>query len=712
MPTIRPIQPSFSGGEYSPAIYARVDINKYHTGLKKLRNFIIHPTGGASNRPGTRYVATAKSANTACIVQEFIFSQTQKYILEIGDEYIRFYTSGAQINVTSTDYASWSSGTAYEVGDYVTYNGSTVYYAIQAGTNQQPDTQTDYWTAQTIYEIPAPYASTDLSDLRFETSGDTIFITHPDYQTRLLQRYGNTDWRLSLYEPDDGPFMPENTDESISLNVSAVTGSVSLSAASAYFDTLHVGAYFKLKHYVDSQKAEYGFTSVIASSSISCFRTWRFVTHGTWTGDIAVEKSTDGGTTWTTLRSYKGFNDVNVDDNGTEDVEGNPYPFLVRMKMTGYNSGTCNAIITTDGFFQDGVIKITDYHSTTSCTATVIQDVGATTNTTSWNEGSWSDYRGWPAHARFYQDRLVFAATYDEPMTLWMTQTANYFSFFRYSPLLDTDGITTRLPSRQLNVINGLVAFKRLVALTSASIWSIGPVSGSTMTPTSFTTEVEEYTGSSGINPVVIGNEAFYMQEHGHVVRNISFDFSSDGFVGADVNILSEHLFDRWTITDMVFQRDPNRIVWMLRSDGKLVGLTYLKDQEVIGFHWHDTGVDYGDTFESIAVIPSDGFDELWVVASRENGYFIERMTLRMESVDCSGEQQYTAQNQIFLDSAVSYDNPIDISSITVNQSSGEVTITLASGHGLSVGDTVFIDCVKGMTELNGKRYTLTCSPT
>ncbi|NJO00392.1 MAG: hypothetical protein HC880_00750 [Bacteroidia bacterium] len=228
--TIRPIQPTFAGGEYSPSIYPRIDISKYQIGLKRLRNFIIHPTGGASNRPGTRYVATAKYSDKLCIVQEFVFSRDQKYILEIGHEYIRFFTNGARINVDATldAIASWNGATAYSVGDYVTYNGTTVYYSIQDGTNQQPDTETDYWTQQTIYEIPTPYQEEDLYGLRFEPSADVIWITHPDYSTKTLSRFGNTDWRLEEYFPEDGPFMIENIDETISLSVTAVTGSATL----------------------------------------------------------------------------------------------------------------------------------------------------------------------------------------------------------------------------------------------------------------------------------------------------------------------------------------------------------------------------------------------------------------------------------------------------------------------------------------------------
>lgn len=590
MPT-RIIQNSFASGEVSPPVYARTDITKYQSALKKLRNFIIHPTGGISNRPGTRFVARAKYSDKLCILKEFVFSSTQKYVIEVGHEYMRFFTSGASINISSDIVSSWNSATTYDLGDYVTYNGSTIYYSLTDNTNVQPDIYPLTWAQQSIYEIPTPYQEEDLRQLKFEPSADTIFITHPDYQPRVLERYGSTDWRLSLYEAEEGPFMLENIDETISMNVSAVSGSITLTAASSVFVDAHVGSIFRLSHYIEGQTAATAFGSSTTGTAIKCFTTWRIITHGTWTGKLKIEKSSDGGVTWTSLRAFSSSDDFNANTSGTEDIELNDEPFLVRANMYSYTSGTCNVDLTTDAFYQEGIVKITSINSSTSAQADVLKEVGDTSNTISWAEGSWSNYRGWPAVCRFFQDRLCFAGTYSEPMTIWMTETGNYYSFKRHSVLLDTDSITANLPSRQVNIINNLISFKRLLALTSTSVWSIGPVDGKAMSPTGFTQEIEEYSGSNGVNPVVIGNEAIYMQEHGHVVRNIGYQFQNDSFVGGEANILSRHLFDAYEIIDMAYQRNPNNIVWMLRDDGKLVGMTYLREQDIVGFHWHDTGV-------------------------------------------------------------------------------------------------------------------------
>lgn len=708
---IRSVQPSFAGGEISPSIYSRTDISKYQTSLKTCRNFVVHTSGGASNTPGTRFVKRSKYYDTkTCRVQEFIFNREQRYVLEVGEEYIRFYTAGAIIEVITSDLDAWSIATPYVKGDFVQY-GSLAYYCIVANTGEQPDTQVGFWTQQTIFEVPTPYQEDDLADLNFESSADTIFITTNDYQTRVLQRFGEADWRISLYEPEDGPFMSENDDDDFTVTPSMFDGSGTLTASEALFDADHVGALWKFRHYVESQTVSQDFGSATSSTLIKCFTTWRLITHGTWTATFKIEKSTDSGSTWTTLRTFSGANDFNANTSGTEDIDLNPEPFYLRITVSSYTSGTLSVVLTTDPFFQDGVVQITAYTSPLLVNATVLKTLGFATATNAWSEGSWSDFRGWPAVCRFYQDRLCFANTPSEPMTGWITQTGNYYSFLRHSTLLATDGITFNIPSRQLNAINGLLAFDRLILFTSGSIWSIGPPEGSAFTPNdpAPSLKVEEYVGSQGINPAVVGSEAIYVQANGKVIRNIGYEFSSNRFTGSDLNVLSRHLIENWEITDIAYQRDPDSIVWMVRSDGVLIGMTYMKEQEVVAWHRHDSIDEDEENFqgivESICVVPSDGFDELWMVVQRNGGRYIERMVLRLESSDgCGGIQEVRLEDQIFMHSAVTYSpTTIDIASIEV-LSDGTVRIT-ALAHGLAEDTIIRLDGIVGMEDLNGNAY-------
>lgn len=569
-------------------------------------------------------------------------------------------------------------------------------------------------TEETVaYELVMPYAEADLSLLRFESSADVTYITSPDFQPRTLSRLADDDWELDTYESDDGPFMPQNITDT-TLAVSATTGTVTLTASAALFAALHVGALFKLKHYVESQTVSQSFTGTGTSSGVSCFTTWRLITHGTWTGKFRIEKSTDGGSTWTILRTFSSSNDFNANTFGTEDIETNEVPFLVRINAYSFTSGTLSVDLTTDPFFQEGIVRITVVATNISATATVLQTVASTTATDTWSEGSWSDYRGWPRVARFFQDRLCFASTYSEPQTFWQTETSNYTSFVRHNPLLDTDGISSPLPSRQVNAINGLIALRKLVVFTAATEWSVGPTSGNALTPTTVETLPQGYRGSYGLEPAIVGNEAIYVQANSKVIRNLSYQFGPDGYVGSDLNILSKHLFDKFTIVELAYQQDPDSVVWMNRDDGIMLGLTYMAEQEVIAWHWHDTGGNDGvsggdnavDKIESICTIPGDGYDELWMSVFRSNGRFIERMSQRFISTECAGEREIKIENQIFLDSCVTFKNQFDIENISVD-ASGNVDVTLTEAHGLTNGHKITIDCVEGMDDVNGITFTM-----
>ena len=650
---VRHSQNAFSGGEASPEMYGRVDIDRYRTMLKSCRNGIVHPQGGWSNRPGFKMIARVKNdLNSGARAVKFVFSETQAYVLEFGDYYVRFYKNRAQI---------LSSGSPYTV--------------------------------------VTPYPISDVPDLQFEQSADTIYITHNKYQQQTLSRYSDTDWRLEAYISDDGPFLDENTDDSISLTLASASGNgIIMVSTKDLFTTAQVGGLWRVTHYVSANKVTEAFGSATVSSSIPCFTTWRLISHGTWTGSFQVEKSTDGGSTWTALQVFSSANDFNANTSGTEDPSVNLKPFLVRINFTAYTSGTANIDLSTDSHYNDAFVRIASFVNTKQVTVDIKQATIANTATFTWAEGAWSDYRGWPKLSRFFLDRLVFACSVYQPMTEWMSMSGNYTSFRRNTiGLLATDGITTSLTSRQLNAINGMLPFKRMLMLTSGATWSVGPLSGSALSPTTVDQEVEEYYGSSGIAPVTIGNEAIYVQNFGRVVRSTVFQLQYNGFSGSDINVLSRHLTKYRSILGMDFQQSPDNIVWMYCNDGTILGLTYMKEQDVCAWHRHDTD---GDV-ESLCVIPGETYDEVWAIVRRSNGRFIEVLEKHIDTDSRTG---------YFVDNGITFSDDKDILSAT---NTIPVIVNVAA-HGYVDDDLVDINNISGMiltnpdgttTGINGFQY-------
>lgn len=524
-----------------------------------------------------------------------------------------------------------------------------------------------------------------------------LYLTHPDFAPRQLERHGNTNWEWNLYDYQNGPFQLPNTDTDKTLKVSEVSGKDrTLTATNFTFDSLHEGALFKLRHYIEADVATKAFAGADESDAISCGGTWRLITHGTWTGKLQILKSTDGGDNWTVLREFSGAADVNVNTYGTEDMGSYALPFLIKMSYTG--GATCNADLTSDPYYHEGIVKITDV---TVGGATAKADIirtcglaGADTETIDWSESSWSDYRGWPAVVEFHpEDRLVFGNTPTEPYTYWMTRTGSYLDFSRSSPLQDDDGISSPLPGRKVNGINGLIPLGEMVALTLSNEVSIRSTAGP-LTPTTAWNKIHGWEGSYGVKPVVIGNRAIYVQSTGTIVRDLGFDLVQESFVGADLTIFSNHLFLKHTITELAYQQNPDRIVWAIRNDGILLSMTYMREQEVVAWSWHDTN-DGDDLFESVCTIREGNYDEVWLVVNRDGTRYIERMKQRMESEE--------PEDQFFVDCGGTYDSDDPATEITATHLNGKTVAILADGNVLAqqvvTGNKITLDTAASVVQ-------------
>jgi|11_taG_2_1085331.scaffolds.fasta_scaffold01168_6 hypothetical protein len=154
---------NFTGGELSPRLDGRNDLSKYNSGCKTLENMIVYPHGSASRRSGSQFVSEVKDSSKKTRLISFEFSTIQTYILEFGDQYIRFYKDSGQI---------LSGGSAYE--------------------------------------ISSPYLEAELFDIKFAQSADTMYICHPNHHPRKLTRSGHTSWSLVDDVIINGPFMDHN----------------------------------------------------------------------------------------------------------------------------------------------------------------------------------------------------------------------------------------------------------------------------------------------------------------------------------------------------------------------------------------------------------------------------------------------------------------------------------------------------------------------
>ena len=592
----RMMQNTFAAGELSPALMSRIDLPQYAAGCRTLRNFIVHSHGAISNRPGTRFVAAVKDSSKKVRLVRFVFSTTQAYVIEFGDLYCRFYMDGGQI--------------------------------VSGGVP---------------VEIVTPYKEADLPNLKFAQSADVLFIAHPNYAPRALTRYSHYDWTMEAITFKNGPFMLANLDGTKKLTPSAKTGNITLTSSFDLFDAKHVGALFEISHFVEAQTTSGAFLeSGSWPETVQGQGGWRLVTHGTWAGEFKIDRSIDGGSTWQKIRSYSGNKDKNYDVTGEESGS-----FTLRVSATSLTDGTLYLALTIDEHIHHGIVKITGVNNARSASAKVVTALGGTTATDNWAEGSWSDYRGWPSVVGFYEDRLCLAANANEPQTVWMSQTSDYEDFGISNPMVDTDRLTINLVSRDVQNIRWMIDLGDLLTFTSSAIWTVGAAQDSPLTPSSIGQKRQDAHGGADVEPVAVGNEAVYLQTQGTRLRRVGYSFESYGYKSTDLSIFANHLLSP-NVVDLDYQQEPDSIIWMVRGDGALIGMTYVPEYDMAAWHRHDTD----GYFENICVIPAEGYDELWAVVRRSSGgqtvRYIERFTHRKKSSD--------SKDWFFVDCGLSYD--------------------------------------------------------
>lgn len=694
-----PSQASFAAGELAPSLWGREDLAKYAVGLRTLKNFTVHPHGGVSNRAGMRYVSEAKYADKAVRLVPFEYSDVDAYLLEFGNEYVRFYKNGARL----------------------AKDGSP-------------------------YELETPYLEGELAALSFAQSADVLFIVHPNHPPMELARYSDTNWTLEKCAFSNGPFRTMNSSDT-TIALSSTSGNVTLTASASLFDAGHAGALFSVFHHVDEvsvkttgdsngiwtsttiagvqdatgigggvftrrfecqtdvQREQFivgrqvRFSDSIStvtsvngdivvfspspewrSGNIECevlmpspsgwsvevkaYEGWHVLSSGFWGGTVRLQRYDEDEARWTDIYTFTSGSTKtsckNYEESGTVE-EPARFRLAADSFATFLPEGNTDADrgyfeLTAEAADYECCIRINSVTSATVAQGIFEKDAASTRATRNWSEGAWSDYRGWPCAVGFNQDRLCFGGNASEPQNVWMSVTGDYYNFERHLVLQDDDAVTASLVSRKVSPVRAFVPLSSLVVLTAGAEWTISAGGAkSAITPSSLEANVQGYRGASMVAPVVIGNMVLFVQKQGKIIRDLGYAFESDSYSGNDLTVLATHLFKNRAVVAMDYQQDPDSIVWVVLDDGSLLALTYLREHDVIAWSRMETD---GEV-ESVCCLSSADRDEVWLAVRRKSGdgytRFIEQLAARSAEnpaecffVDCGVTKCYeTPQSEI-----------------------------------------------------------------
>ncbi len=706
-------QPSFAGGELSPALSGRIDLAKYQSGLEVCRNFLVQSYGGVVNRPGTVFVCEGNDHNIPDFLMPFRWGDGQNYVLVLGNKTMKVVYEGAEV-----------------------LNDSGV-----------------------ALKVSTPWASSDTFDLHFAQSADVVTVVHPKYPPYQIKRFAHNNWAVEKYESNNGPFEDVNIDKSKIFSASASEGEITITANFGKFKSSDVGReiYFEIQDWSNYKNWQSGREVNIGDYVVSNSKIYKAIelsgssngkktkTGGTapehdegsaWDGTGSAQDGDDKtyyGVKWQFICSGIGvakiisvisstqvrarvsqaiasanpginfapmavesvscnYGDISPNHKWTVTYNGVKYDRYVSVRITRHSLTTGQSVtlsgaswsatdlgsgngtgivyvVDVNNFYvlgvyaakrytyedeeggDGGTVTKTGYYAAYWTGGGVISSasgINGVSSTYKWALSAWCEENGYPAAVGYFQQRMIFAGSIQNPQTVWMTKSGSYYDFGVELPSTDEDAITVTIAASQVNPIRHVLSLRSLLLMTSTSEWSITN-SDDAVTPSTINMQVQSYRGSSNLSPLAVGNMALVVQAKGKSVRDVGYDWSSDSFTGNDLCVLADHLFSGKKIVDWDFAQSPYSVAWCIRNDGVLLGLTYLREHEVYAWHRHDTQ----GKFESVCVIDGGDEDRAYFEVCRE----VNGKTRRY--IECFATRDgVSLEDSIFLDSCLSYSGP------------------------------------------------------
>lgn len=634
-------QKSFAAGEIAPSLYARTDISRYAIALRTCRNMMIMRHGGATNRPGSEYVCETRFNTKKIRLIPFVFNASQTYMLEVGDSYIRPLKSGALqfrasqtisgVTNASPAVLTYVGADTYAEGDDVVIAGVTGNMANYLNGRQfkvgTVDTILNTFQLKTIAGANVDSSAWGAYGAGGGTVAEIYQISssyaEADLQELEFVQSGDT---ITIVHPNYPPAELVRSGDT-TWTLTNIT-------------------------FAPTQAAP---TNVVTSTAGGgATVTWAVIAVNSITGEESLAAITAAGAnaeptagapatiTWTAATGA-GYYRVFRSRYGTGGV---PHGFI----------GTATA----SGFTDPGITP--DYTDNPIIAAT----------------NPFSGANDYPSTVAYSQTRILYANTNNNPEKIWASQIGRFKNFSVGTPISDDDAVAFTMAGRQVNEVLHLLELGRALVMTAAAEWTIDGDSAGILTPSQINVRQHSLNGSSTVPPLIVGATALYLQARGNIVRDLAFDFQTDGYRGNDLTIFSAHLFDGHSIRDWTYQQIPQSVIWAVRDDGVLLGLTYVREQELLAWHHHD----FQDAVvEQVCAIPEGLEDSVYVVVKRTIGSVVHRYVevLATRTID-------DIRDAIFMDCAGTYDG----------RNTGTTTMTLSGGTTWTEEDTLTLTASVG----------------
>lgn len=621
---------NFSGGELTPLLEGRNDLEAYQKGVAMSRNMQPIEQGGITRRPGTRYVNEVKDSNKQTRLIPFIVSEDISFIIEFGHNSIRVYKETQLVyGVSANILVNGDFDLPYAIG----------WSDVSSGTGSAVDNR-GYKSVE-LHTTDAPGTGVGKIE-QFVISGATI---GNDYTLAFRTRPETTGVGVVNAYFGTGSFAGNYGILTLTA-VPGFTGEGSLTFFSATSTT--IGVSFEYDSFVTPGNfAMIDDISIVERSTVLEVATPYDESE---LFDIQFAQAND--VMWLTHRNHPPQILTRIaDDDWTLDEEVfdfGPFEPLVYREGTPSNraqltlgttwlegeggiacdtgisgmdtvdyNGELFYLVSEDDPSDYAIVSLGTYSaSTTFINCTLKSDVPASlqaTTTRLYARQAWNSVdRLYPNAVGLYEQRLCFASSALNPQTLWASSSGG-FTYFKPG-VADDDSITYTLAGKKQNPIRWISDAENLVLGGMSGEWGVrGGGFGDPITPSNIIPRMSTKKGSASVSPTDIGNDIAFVQKSQHRILALISSEQGDYHGVIDLTILAEHLVSIYTIRQTSFSKEREPILYAVRSDGTLLGCTYNRDQNIIA--WFTVETD--GVIESVATIPKSTADQTYVVVKR-----------------------------------------------------------------------------------------------
>ncbi len=539
--------------------------------------------------------------------------------------------------------------------------------------------------------VEAPWVEADLRKIRYDQSGDIIFVACDGYQQRKIERRAPHSWSVVLYEPGDGPFRTENV-STTTLTASALTGNITITASKPLFRSGHVGALFQ--HVSVGQRveknitAENVFSDPIRITGVDATRIFTIIVTGIAGDTVTLQRSLDEPGNWEDVAGESYLADVTKTyDDG---LDNQIVYYRIGVKTGDYVAGVIDVTLNIGVGSITGVVRVTGFTNSTTVSAEVLTALGSLVATEQWSEGEWSEYRGFPTAVGFHEGRLGWAGR--DACQLSISD-----AFDSFDPNFEGDAgtISRSIGSGPVDTIEWMLSLQRLLLGAQGAEFSVRSSSlDEPLTPTNFNMKRSSTQGSAAVQGVIVDQSGIMVQRGGVRVFELTFGANGIDYEASHLSALKPDIGSPGIVKILV-QRQPDTRLHFIRSDGTVAMLVFDKVEEVVA--WVEIETD--GEIEDGVVLPGDAGsaeDRVYYYVKRViNGQtkrFKEKWALESE---CQTDEDGNAPTLCKLaDSFVTY--------------TGAATTTISAPHLAGEEVVVWADGADVGTDANGDLiYTL-----